>query len=328
MRFALAVSALLGTCRPLSAAPVNGAALGLFASDASYSYEMLLREIAERQADDVLLVVPFAQDHFGATEVRFPAELRKATARAAHTATALGLRVGLMPIIEVGGDGWRGRLNPGPGLDAWFRSYTQALEALARIAEAVGAVRLGLGSELGPVEAYETHWRAVAAALRALYSGELFYAVNWDRLDEVGFWDAVDAVATSGYFPLLPAGAVASAEALDRAWDPRRERLAALARQTGKHYFFAEVGYPSHRDAAARPWAFRSEAPIDLALQATLWRAFCREFKDEPPLMGFYAWNWFGFGGPGDRSHTPRGKPAAEMLEACWRQGVGAAHRR
>jgi hypothetical protein len=38
------------------------------------------------------------------------------------------------------------------------------------------------------------------------------------------------------------------------------------------------------------------------------------------PFAGFYIWNWYGFGGPGTTSYTPRGKPAEaeikKLLEA------------
>ena len=32
-------------------------------------------------------------------------------------------------------------------------------------------------------------------------------------------------------------------------------------------------------------------------------------------LDGLYIWNWYGYGGPGTTSYTPRGKPAAMTVK-------------
>jgi hypothetical protein len=35
-----------------------------------------------------------------------------------------------------------------------------------------------------------------------------------------------------------------------------------------------------------------------------------------PILTGVYVWNWYGYGGPGTTSYTPRGKPAENEVRA------------
>ena len=89
----------------------------------------------------------------------------------------------------------------------------------------------------------------------------------------------------------------------------------------GRPLFFSELGYPALASAAARPWDDRTDAAVDLELQQDLYESFCEAMGGAGAglIKGFYAWNWFGFGGPTDRGYTPRGKPAASSLRACLR---------
>lgn len=324
----VAAALLLGGIAPPTPIPpearIRGAGLGLFATDPGWNYDGMLAELADRGATDVLVVVPIVQRDVSAHDLRWKpgtspsVETVRATVRQAH---ARGLRVGLLPIVRLEHrrpDEWRGVIRPEAGPRAWFDAYTSAIDPIVAIAAEEGVARLGIGSELSSLEGYAASWRGLAAAVRARYDGELFYAVNWDRTEHVAFWDAVDSVGVSGYFELARPGVDPDAAALRAAWATPRRSLAALAHRTGRPVFFAEVGYPSHALAAARPWDHVTEAPLDLALQARLWAAFCDTFAGDEQIQGFYAWNWFGHGGPRDRGYTPRGKPAAAVLQRCW----------
>jgi hypothetical protein len=322
-----AAVALGGTAPPPRGAPdarIRGAALGLFASDPAYDYDGMLAEIADRGATDVLIVVALVQRDVSAHDLRWEPGTSPHAAtvrRTVRRARDRGLRVGLLPIVGLERrrpDQWRGVIRPEAGADAWFAAYGQAIAPLVAIAADEGVVRFGLGSELSALEGHASSWRTLAADVRARYDGELFYAVNWDRAGAPTFSDALDSIGVSGYFELVPPGGRATDAALRRAWEDPRRRLGALAAVTGRPVFFAEVGYPSHALAAERPWDHAAEAAIDVALQARLWAAFCDALAEDPTTEGFYAWNWFGHGGPRDRGYSPRGKPAAAVLARCW----------
>lgn len=300
---------------------VRGIALGLFASEPHYDYGALLSEIAAEGATDVLLVVQWEQQDVGSDTIT--AEQTE-LARTLSQARSLGLRISVMPIVRVrerAAHEWRGQLRPREGAPRWFRSYKRLLLDLARIAHDGGAIRLGIGSELSTLEPYEQEWREAIREVRRVFSGRLFYSLNWDSMAGAPFLDAVDEIGVAAYFDLSVPGVRPNQAELVRAWAGPRARLRELRiRYGGKPLLFTELGYPSLSTAAWHPWDEAAEpAELDPELQQTLYEAFCAAFsgKSGSEIRGFFAWNWFGFGGPTDRGYTPRGKPAAASLRRC-----------
>ena len=303
---------------------VRGVALGLFASDPDWDYGPLIEEIRARGATDVLVVVnAYQSDRFAADIAlrpgRSPSE--STVARTLLQVKHANMRAALMPVVRLlrrDPHEWRGLIAPADGLDPWFASYRRFVLPLARIAEASGAQRFLVGSELGSLEPYEEHWRALIAEVREHFSGTLSYSANWDRTGEVQFWDALDEVGLTAYFPLATDREAPSDLALSGAWRSPRAEIAALQQRVGKPVLVTEIGYPSRRSAAGQPWNDSSDARADLRLQQRLYRSFCDAFAQTPSISGFYVWNWFGFGGPRDPGFTPRGKPAASELAKCF----------
>ena len=303
---------------------VRGVALGLFATDPEWEYGPLVEEIRARGATDVLVVVNAYQSNRFASDIaprsgRSPSEAT--VARTLSQVKSAGMRAALMPVVRLrtrASHDWRGVIAPADGLDAWFESYRRFLLPLARIAEDAGAQRFVVGSELGSLEPYDEHWRALISEVRERFSRTLTYSANWDRSRAVEFWDALDEVGLTAYFPLASDGEPTSADALAHAWRTPRAEIEALARRVGKPVLITEIGYASQRSAADRPWDDTSVAAVDLRLQQRLYRGFCDAFAQTPSVSGYYVWNWFGFGGPRDAGFTPRGKPAAHELAKCF----------
>lgn len=331
---ALLVLLSVGACRERGRpadGSVRGIALGLFATDPQYDYGVLLSEIADEGATDVLLVVQWDQEDLG-SEVLVPAQTgQRGLARTLRTARRLGLRSALMPIVRVKNRAvheWRGQLRPRDGAARWFQNYRRLLLDLARTAQEEGAIRLGIGSELSTLEPYEQEWRGVIREVRRVFFGRVFYSLNWDALGGTPFLDAVDEIGVAAYFNLSVPGVRPNQEALLHAWEGPRARLRELrARYGRKPLLFTELGYPALSTAAWRPWDDAAEsARLDPELQKTLYEAFCESFSGtgRGEISGFFAWNWFGFGGPTDRGYTPRGKPAAASLRRCLKEWRGA----
>ena len=336
---AVASALLIGVAlasTPLSHPPIaattdgafaRGVALGLFATDPDWDYGPLIGEIRARGATDVLIVVnAYQSDRFAskiamqpgrspseATVVRTLAQVRRA-----------GMRAALMPVVRLDRRApheWRGTISPADGLDAWFASYRRFVLPLARISEGARVQRFVVGSELSSLERYDGHWRALISEVRSEFSSALTYSANWDHAHAVTFWDALDEVGLTAYFPLGggdAGGGPYTRGALARAWQTPRSQIDALARRLGKPVLITEVGYASQRSAADRPWDDTHATEVDLHLQQRLYRSFCNAFAQTPSVSGFYVWNWFGFGGPRDVGFTPRGKPAASELAACF----------
>lgn len=332
----------------LPSGSVKGVALGLFASDPDWDYGPMLRELSARGATDVLIVVQLSQHDRFASDLTFAptgsthAPSERTLVRTLRQARALGLRVGLMPIVHLRhrqAHEWRGMLAPADGVDTWMRRYRAALLPLAERAEAEGVTRFVIGSELSSLEPFDDAWRALARDVRARFSGTLVYSTNWDRLRgdatlaPVAFWDAVDEIGLTAYFPLASTDDAPSEAALIDAWRAPHAAIAELSRRTGKPIVLTEVGYPSRRGALRTPWddGPRSEADatrartedadaarVDLEQQRRGFAAFCEVFAASDTIEGFYAWNWFGIGGARDDGFTLRGKPAAAELERCF----------
>jgi hypothetical protein len=303
---------------------VRGVALGLFATDPEWDYGPLVDEIRARGATDVLVVVNAYQSDRFASDIaprRGHSPSEATVARTLSQVRSAGMRAALMPVVRLetrGPHDWRGVIAPADGLDAWFESYRRFVLPLARIAEGAGAQRLVVGSELGSLERYEGRWRALISEMREHFSRTLTYSANWDRSHSVEFWDALDEVGLTAYFPLASDGEPLSDDTLALAWRTPRAEIDALGRRVGKPVLITEVGYASQRSAADHPWDDTSIAEVDLRLQQSLYRGFCDAFAQTPSVSGFYVWNWFGFGGPRDPGFTPRGKPAANELAKCF----------
>ena len=228
-----------------------------------------------------------------------------------------GLRVFLMPIIRLqkrGRDEWRGRIAP-TDWDRWWTSYRAYIEHYAAIAQASDVALLSVGSELVSTESQRDRWRALIANVRAVFHGQLTYSANWDHFEPVTFWDQLDVAGVTGYQSLSDA-TDPSEHVLLRGFDGMRRRVDRWTRITGKPFILTEIGYASQVGAARAPWDYRSRpGAADPGLQLRCYRAMYRAWQGHPALAGLYVWNWFGEGGAEDRGYTPRGKPAAKLLQ-------------
>lgn len=325
---AVALAGLLSLSGPSFDPAVNppvgrrcGVGLGLFASTPDYDYAPLLAEIVAHGATDVLLSVPWVQldrtsSHLAPQPGQSPSgSTLVQTLTQAHE---LGLTVSLMPVVRLerrSQGEWRGALEPRDP-EAWFAAYGGLLLEHAALAEQHGAARLVVGSELSSLEGQSERWRALIGEVRERFSGTLTWSANWDRFEQVAFWDALDEVGVSAWFEL---GADP-----ERGWDEPIRRLRTIAETTGKPVVLTEVGYPARATAALRPWDHSGPATVDVALQATLFALFFRRFHHETPVRSVFVWNWFGHGGRADAGYSPRGRPAAREVKRAYSGWCGA----
>ncbi len=325
---ALAVMGASPTPEPDSPEPgpfVRGVALGLFASDPDWDYAPLVAEIEARGATDVVVIVNATQSNRLTSDIGLRPGISPALETVSRTLRQVreaGMRATLMPVVrflERAPHEWRGTILPADGVEAWFEAYGAFVLPLAEIAQQEGCERFIVGSELNSLEPFEREWRSLIAEVRRRFGGRVTYSANWDRGAQVGFWDALDELGMTAYFPLLdgPPGR-STAEAIADAWERPRRKIRALAQAVAKPVLFTEVGYPSRSSARAKPWDDSRLAEVDLALQTALYQGFCDAFADEHLLQGYYVWNWFGVGGPRDSGFTPRGKPAAQAMADCF----------
>lgn len=284
------------------------------ASDAS-----LLRLAATGANYVALLVTSYMEDR-SATEIavdplRTPS--KAALVRAIQTARKHGLRVMLKPHVDLRDGTWRGHLAPSD-VGQWFQSYQEFLVPYTQLAQEHGVELFCVGTEFRSLSGpeYRQYWEEIIAAVRAVYSGSLVYAANWDEYPRVAFWDLLDYVGIDAYFPLSSARTPAVEELL-AVWSSWQAALEAWQAGIGKPVLFTEIGYRSIDYAAKEPWAWEAQAPYNPKAQAHAYSAALQAFQGQPWFAGFFFWNWLPnphAGGPGDTDYTPQNKPAEQVL--------------
>jgi hypothetical protein len=197
----------------------------------------------------------------------------------------------------------------------WFESYRGYILAYAREAQQAGADMFCVGRELdSTVVAREADWRDVVARVRTEFRGPLTYSANFDTWHRVAFWDALDFVGVSAYFPLSDRADPGLAE-LEAGWERALAPLAAAARRWGRAVLLTEAGFPSIPNAARAPWR-EERVAADVWLQARCYEATLRALARQPAVEGAFFWLWERTSDPPfrDASHAIIGKPASFVM--------------
>ncbi len=248
--------------------------------------------------------------------------------RVARQAHDVGMRVMMKPHVWLRPPSWVGMIahDSEDAWSAWFVSYRRLILHYARLAQETGMDALCVGNELDGTVGREAQWRELIDEIRSIYTGPLTYGANFGGVHDVPFWDALDFIGLSAYFPLVD-GRSPDREALVAAWQPEIARLGALAARWNKRVVFTELGYRSADFATQHPWLVDREAAVNLDLQVAAYEAFFEAVWPQPWFGGVYWWKWFtrpAHGGPDDSDYSPRAKPAERVLRRHYQQAAGA----
>ncbi|MBQ8638201.1 MAG: glycosyl hydrolase family 53 [Lachnospiraceae bacterium] len=214
-----------------------------------------------------------------------------------------GVKVCLKPMVNCKDGVWRAYINfadadfDGNDLywDKWFKSYGDYMKYYAELAEETGCEMLCIGCEMCGTERKEKHWRKLIAEIRAIYSGKLIYNTNHGHEDDVKWFDAVDYVGTSAYFPVAQEGG-ASVETMKARWEAIREEMYQVHQKWNKQIVFIEIGCRSAFGCATMPWDFsHKNLPHDEEEQANFYESCLSVFADEPWFAGAFWWDWSTF---------------------------------
>lgn len=211
-----------------------------------------------------------------------------------------GIKVCLKPMVNCRDGVWRAYINfadsdyAGRDIywDKWFSSYGSFMKYYARLAGESGCEMLCLGCEMCGTERKEAHWRKLIEEIRAIYSGELVYNTNHGHEDDVKWFDAVDYVGTSAYFPVT-SGKEAASEEMQRAWHCVGKGMQKLYERWQKKVVFMEIGCRSAKGCASMPWDFmHKELPRDEDEQAAFYDSCLAAFADKEWFSGAFWWDW------------------------------------
>ena len=217
-----------------------------------------------------------------------------------------GLKVCLKPILNCEDGTWRANITfperEFPVYDRsgmlvsywneWFSCYNAFICHYAEIAEYTGCEMFCIGCEMIGTEHKETEWRDLIARVLEIYHGPLVYNANHGKEENVKWFDALDYIGTSAYYPVAREGGVSSDEML-KAWEYHKNGLKRISEKFGKKIIFMEIGCRNASGCAVMPWDFvHKEYPRDEDEQYNFYESALKAMWDEPYFEGFFWWDW------------------------------------
>ncbi len=237
-----------------------------------------------------------------------------------------GLNVMLKPQVYLPGS-WPGDLEFKTDRDwlAWEGDYENYILTMARLADSMQVAMFCIGTEFDKSVAQRPQfWEALIAKVRKTYTGKLTYSANWDKYMNIPFWDKLDYIGISAYFPLVDSK-TPDVKELQKAWQPYTRQIGKLACKVNKPVLFTEYGYLSVDRCAYNTWELEPNVhslPVNEQAQANAIRALLEELKRHDWWAGGFIWKWFpnGAGGEGydNRDYTPQNKIGEDVLKTCY----------
>lgn len=201
-------------------------------------------------------------------------------------AKTLGLKVILKPTVNCKDGTWRAHINffdldvpCEPKWSEWFESYTAYQLHYAKIAEQTGCSMFIVGCEMVQTDRREQEWRQLVLDVREVYNGIITY--NCDKYQEsnVKWWDAVDVISSSGYYPIDD-------------WDNQLDRIEEVIKPYNKPFFFAEAGCPSRTGSSFIPNDWGLPGDVNLEEQEKFYQVMFEKTKQRNWIRGFGLWDW------------------------------------
>lgn len=249
-----------------------------------------LQLLAERTHANFIMLVPGAlQETAQSEQIDFRSEATMGAEELKemiHIIKDMGLRAALKPTVNCKNGTWRAHINffdedvpCEPKWKNWFASYTDYQLYFAGIAEQCGCDMFLPGCEMVQSERREEEWRKLIADIREVYGGPVSY--NTDKYQEhnVKWWDAVDVISSSGYYPLAD-------------WERQLDRIEAVVKKFKKPFFFAECGCMSTENSSLRPNDWTVRGNTNLQEQADWYKAMFAAAGKRPWVNGFTLWDW------------------------------------
>ncbi len=226
-----------------------------------------------------------------------------------------GVRVAVKPTVNCCDGTWRAYIDffdkevvCEPKWSRWFASYTAFQLHYARLAEDLGCDMFIAGCEMVQSERREAEWRRLIADIKGVYSGPVSYNTDKYQEDNVSWWDCVDVISSSGYYPVDD-------------WERQLDRVEKVVRKFGKPFFFAESGCMSRAGSDRVPNDWRLRGETDLEAQAAWYRAALEAGAKRDWLGGFAFWSWEAVlpkCPEKDGGYGVFGKPAEAVVRELW----------
>lgn len=198
-----------------------------------------------------------------------------------------------------------------PKWSEWFASYGEYLNHYARLAEETKCEMFVVGCELVNADRREAEWRALIKEVRQHYQGLITYNCDKYQENHLTWWDAVDVISSSGYYPLA-------------SWDEELNRIEEVVRREDKPFFFCEAGCPSRVGSEYLPNDWTLLGDVSLDAQNRWFQAMFNACDKRDWVQGFGIWDWKAFlysldEAAQDRDYALYGKPAEATVLAFYK---------
>lgn len=240
-------------------------------------------------ADTVILAIVVEQATAQSTEINWQADTVVSDQEVKDIiafAQEIGLKVILKPMVNVSDGTWRAHINffdmdipCEPKWSDWFKSYTDYMLHYAKIAEESQCEMLVIGCELVNADRRSQEWRELISLVRAEYNGLLTYNCDKYQEDHLQWWDALDVISSSGYYPI------------DQ-WETQLDRIEKIVTKHQKPFFFCEVGCPSREGSQYLPNDWTQAGAVNMSAQAEWYQAMFTATNQRPWVQGFSLWDW------------------------------------
>lgn len=285
---------------------IKGFTYGYFAKKGLYnSQEGLYSQNAllETGINWVCLAIPVNQKSYSSAEIYFDYRFNMPDLEIIDTINRFHekkVKVCLKPMINCSDGVWRALIDFPDGTmfnedcywKQWFEFYQAFLEHYAQIAEYTKCEMFCLGCEMLGTERKEDYWRETIAKVRKIYKGFLVYNTNHGKEEDAKWYDAIDFLGTSAYYPVEKA-AGGSLQEMENEWKKIAENLKNVSQKIGKKIIFMEIGCRSALGCAKMPWDFtHQEFPFSEEEQANFYESSLKVMSKEDWFMGYFWWDW------------------------------------
>lgn len=164
-------------------------------------------------------------------------------------------------------------------------------------------------------------WVSLIKEARKKYCGEITYSSNWDSYTDISFWNELDYIGVSAYFPLVNKTSPSIKE-ITKSWNPYLKSLKKISNKFNKKVLFTEYGYLAVDGTTYQNWELEKKIHslnINEKAQADALEAMYQVFFKEEFWGGGFLWKWFpnnrGHEGYIEKDYTPQDKLGEEVLK-------------
>ncbi|MEM1137491.1 MAG: hypothetical protein AAGI07_16750 [Bacteroidota bacterium] len=240
-----------------------------------------------------------------------------------YQAKARNFKILLKPQVWVGRNSWPGDVGMKNEADwlEFFEHYYQWIRHYALMAEIHEVDALCLGVEFSKATLKHTEkWREIIEEIRKIYSGKITYSANWgEEFEKLQFWDALDYVGISCYYPLSKED-TPNDKALKRGFERVLNKLEKVSKTYSKPVLLTEIGFRSITAPWKQPYDYPDEQNADELGQQRCYEVVFNCLKDENWCKGMFWWKWpttFEKSNNTDKRFIPYNK-AAEKTVRKW----------